>query len=50
MVIVLLEYFNIFVDLLKVVKMFFIYDIVEIDVGDMFIYDIQKNYLNMDEE
>jgi len=38
------------VDILKVVKMVLIHDIVEIDAGDTFIYDTQKNHSNTDEE
>jgi len=50
MAIVLLEHSNQAVDLLKVVKMLLIHDIVEIDAGDTFIYDTQKNHSNTDEE
>lgn len=50
MAIVLLEHSNQTVDLLKVVKMLLIHDIVEIDAGDTFIYDTQKNHSNTDEE
>lgn len=46
MVIVLLEHANQSVDLLKVVKMVLIHDIVEIDAGDTFIYDTEKNHTN----
>lgn len=38
------------VDVLKVIKMVLIHDIVEIDAGDTFIYDTQKNHSNTDEE
>ncbi|MES2555779.1 MAG: HD domain-containing protein [Bacteroidota bacterium] len=50
MAIVLLEHSNKSVDLLKVLKMVLIHDIVEIDAGDTFIYDTQKNHSNTDEE
>lgn len=50
MAIVLAEHANTPVDLLKVVKMVLIHDIVEIDAGDTFIYDTQKNHSNTDEE
>ena len=38
------------IDVLKVVKMVLIHDIVEIDAGDIFIYDTVKNHTNTDEE
>ena len=38
------------IDLLKVIKMVLIHDLVEIDAGDTFIYDTQKNHTNTDEE
>jgi len=38
------------IDVLKVVKMVLIHDIVEIDAGDVFIYDTLKNHTNTDEE
>ncbi len=50
MAIVLAEHANEPVDILKVVKMVLIHDIVEIDAGDTFIYDAQKNHSNTDEE
>jgi putative hydrolase of HD superfamily len=50
MAIVLLEHANQSVDLLKVVKMVLIHDIVEIDAGDTFIYDTEKNHTNTGEE
>lgn len=50
MAIVLAEHANESVDVLKVVKMVLIHDIVEIDAGDTFIYDTQKNHSNTDEE
>lgn len=50
MAMVLREHANESVDLLKVIKMVLIHDIVEIDAGDTFIYDTQKNHSNTDEE
>lgn len=50
MALVLAEHSNVPVDILKVVKMVLIHDIVEIDAGDTFIYDTQKNHTNTDEE
>ena len=50
MAIVLAEHSDEPVDILKVVKMVLIHDIVEIDAGDTFIYDSQKNHSNTDEE
>ena len=50
MAIVLAEYSDEPIDVLKVVKMVLIHDIVEIDAGDTFIYDSQKNHSNTDEE
>lgn len=47
---VLAEHSNVKVDVLKVLKMVLIHDIVEIDAGDTFIYDTQKNHANTDEE
>lgn len=38
------------IDLLKVMKMVLIHDIVEIDAGDTFIYDQNKNHENTEEE
>ena len=38
------------VDVLKVVKMVLIHDLVEIDAGDTFIYDSQKDHCNTDAE
>lgn len=38
------------IDILKVLKMVLIHDIVEIDSGDIFIYDTVKNHTNTDEE
>ncbi|MFB9076789.1 HD family hydrolase [Flavobacterium procerum] len=50
MAIVLAEHSNVSIDVLKVVKMVLIHDIVEIDAGDVFIYDTAKNHSNTDEE
>lgn len=50
MAIVLAGHSNVPVDILKVVKMVLIHDIVEIDAGDIFIYDTQKSHTNTDDE
>ncbi len=50
MTIVLAEHSNYPIDVLKVLKMVLIHDIVEIDAGDTFIYDTEKNHTNTDEE
>jgi putative hydrolases of HD superfamily len=50
MAIVLAQHSNQPIDVLKVVKMLLIHDIVEIDAGDTFIYDTQKDHSNTDEE
>lgn len=50
MTIVLAEHSDVPVDVLKVLKMVLIHDIVEIDAGDTFIYDTQKNHTNTNEE
>ena len=50
MTIVLAEHSDKPIDVLKVLKMVLIHDIVEIDAGDTFIYDAQKNHTNTDEE
>jgi putative hydrolase of HD superfamily len=50
MVMVLAEYSNESIDMLKVLKMVLIHDIVEIDAGDTFLYDTVKNHCNTDEE
>ncbi|MNU88220.1 5'-nucleotidase [compost metagenome] len=50
MALVLSGHSNESVDLLKVIKMVLIHDIVEIDAGDTFIYDTQKNHSNTEEE
>jgi putative hydrolase of HD superfamily len=38
------------IDILKVLKMVLIHDIVEIDAGDTFLYDTQKNHSNTEQE
>ncbi|GAA0876067.1 HD domain-containing protein [Wandonia haliotis] len=50
MALVLSDYSDAEVDLLKVIKMVLIHDIVEIDAGDTFIYDPNKNHENTEEE
>ena len=50
MSIVLAEHSNKKIDILKVLKMVLIHDIVEIDSGDIFIYDTIKNHNNTEEE
>ncbi len=51
MAILLSEYANDSqVDVLKVIKMLLIHDIVEIDAGDTFIYDVDKNESKSDRE
>lgn len=50
MAIVLAEHSNEKIDLLKVIKMVLIHDIVEIDAGDIFLYDTQMNHGNTEEE
>ncbi|MFC4213549.1 HD family hydrolase [Pedobacter lithocola] len=50
MAIILAEHSNRTIDILKVIKMVLIHDIVEIDAGDIFIYDTQKKHSNTDEE
>jgi len=50
MAVILAEHANEPIDVLKVVKMVLIHDIVEIDAGDTFIYDTQKNHVNTDQE
>jgi putative hydrolase of HD superfamily len=50
MAIVLADHANAPINLLKVIKMLLIHDIVEIDAGDTFIYDTQKNHVNTEEE
>ncbi len=50
MTIVLAEHSNVPVDVLKVLKMVLIHDIVEIDAGDIFLYDNVLNHTNTDAE
>ena len=50
MVLAFSEHSNVKIDLLKVLKMVLIHDIVEIDSGDIFIYDTTKNHDNTAEE
>ena len=50
MTIILAEHSDRPIDVLKVLKMVLIHDIVEIDAGDIFIYDTTKNHTNTDEE
>ncbi|WP_445709898.1 HD domain-containing protein [Flavobacterium sp.] len=50
MAIILAEHSDKQIDILKVLKMVLIHDIVEIDAGDIFIYDTSKNHVNTEEE
>lgn len=50
MTIVLAEHSNEPIDVLKVIKMVLIHDVVEIDAGDIFIYDENKSHSNTEEE
>jgi putative hydrolase of HD superfamily len=50
MAIILAGHSNVSVDLLKVVKMVLIHDIVEIDSGDIFIYDTVQSHSNTVQE
>lgn len=50
MAIILAEHANEPIDVAKVVKMVLIHDIVEIDSGDVFVYDTVKSHDNFDEE
>ena len=50
MVLMLAEHSNDTIDVLKVLKMVLIHDIVEIDTGDTFLFDTQKNHVNTEEE
>ncbi len=50
MAIVLAEHSDTPIDILKVIKMVLIHDIVEIDAGDIFIYDTSKNHTNTENE
>lgn len=50
MAMVLSEYSDVKIDLIKVIKMVLIHDVVEIDAGDTFIYDQKKSHDNTEEE
>jgi len=50
MAIILAEYANEPVDVLKVVKMLLIHDVVEIDAGDIFLYDTTVSHTNTEAE
>ena len=50
MTLVLVEHSNVEIDVLKVLKMVLIHDLVEIDSGDIFIFDTTKNHDNTAEE
>ena len=50
MTIVLAEHSDKPIDVLKVLKMVLIHDIVEIDAGDVFLYDTTKSHTNTEEE
>ena len=50
MAVVLSEYSDRKIDLLKVIKMVLMHDIVEIDAGDTFLYDKVKSHDNTEEE
>lgn len=50
MALVMAEHANEPIDILKVIKMVLIHDIVEIDSGDIFFYDTEKNHDNTEEE
>jgi len=50
MALVLAEHADKPIDVLKVVKMVLIHDIVEIDAGDIFIYDTVLNHTNTEQE
>lgn len=50
MTLVLAEHADKPIDVLKVLKMVLIHDLVEIDAGDVFIYDTTKNHTNTEEE
>ena len=50
MTLVLAEHSDKTIDVLKVLKMVLIHDIVEIDAGDIFLYDPTKNHTNSEEE
>jgi putative hydrolases of HD superfamily len=50
MAMILAEHANEPVDVLKVIKMVLIHDIVEIDTGDIFMFDTTRSHTNTDEE
>lgn len=50
MALVLSEHANEEIDILKVIKMVLIHDIVEIDSGDIFFYDVDNGHNNSEEE
>jgi putative hydrolase of HD superfamily len=50
MAILLAEYANEPVDILKIVKMLLIHDVVEIDAGDIFLYDSKVDHTNTESE
>lgn len=50
MALVLAEYTNETIDILKVLKMLLIHDLVEIDAGDTFLFDAIKDHDNTEEE
>ena len=50
MALVLSEYSDQKIDLLKVIKMVLIHDIVEIDAGDTFLFDTEKDHDDSEEE
>ncbi len=50
MALVMAEHSNVKIDVLKVLKMVLIHDIVEIDSGDIFIFDTTKSHDNSEEE
>jgi putative hydrolase of HD superfamily len=50
MAIILAEYANEPVDILKIVKMLLIHDVVEIDAGDIFLYDSKVDHTNTESE
>ncbi|MEO6489699.1 MAG: HD domain-containing protein [Ferruginibacter sp.] len=50
MTIALAEHSNVPIDILKVLKMVLIHDIVEIDAGDVFLYDKTVSHCNTEEE
>ncbi|MFC5045491.1 HD family hydrolase [Aquimarina hainanensis] len=50
MTLILAEHANEEIDVLKVLKMVLIHDLVEIDAGDIFLFDTTKNHNNTEEE